>query len=93
MKDAEQAREVAVHAEIVDLRAFAEVLAARDYFVCLRTGKPDKCCPGVAALKHTFVVAGVCQGRLLLPVNGGCLCLARPVWQAASGAGYHREQL
>lgn len=59
LKDAEQAREISAHGDHVVLKDFAEELAARGYFVCLRTGKPDKCCAGVAALKHTFVVAGV----------------------------------
>lgn len=62
LKDAEQAREISEHKEVVNLRAFAEVLALRGYMVCLRTGKPDNCCAGVAALKHTFVVAGISAG-------------------------------
>eukprot|EP00882_Tetradesmus_deserticola_P001878 GHRQ01002014.1.p1 GENE.GHRQ01002014.1~~GHRQ01002014.1.p1 ORF type:complete len:500 (+),score=147.81 GHRQ01002014.1:1190-2689(+) len=57
LRDAEQALEVALHGESVDLHAFAEVLANRGHLVCLRTGRPSNVAQ--VALRHTFVVAGV----------------------------------
>lgn len=57
LRDSEQALEIALHGEAVDLHAFAEVLASRGHLVCLRTGRPSNAAQ--VALRHTFVVAGV----------------------------------
>lgn len=61
-EDAQRARALAQSGDDLDLLAFAEALALNGYLICLRTGKPDKCCAGVPGLKHTFVVAGVAAG-------------------------------